>query len=423
MRLLDVLYLAFSALRSRKLRTTLTILGMTIGPALYVAAIASTQGYGEALTRSLQTLGANVIQIMSMPGGPGGGSRVELTDKVLQKLSEVDGVATVVPMYSISSATIRIKGTTVEVSPGGETYRIIAVDLKLLDDIFKGLQLGEGNLSGTGSSIAVIGAKISKPDNSDLPEINLGDAITIEVTSSGGEKHAITVRVIGILKEYGQGLFFNPDTTIFIPLRAGKRLTGLSTYSQVFIIARDTSYIQQIQTEITNVIGSNVRAFSPQQIAQTIEQTMGQFSSFLASISFMSFIVAFLAIMTTMFTSVTERVREIGILKAVGFRTKHILGLFLTEAVLIGLIGGALGITAGVIGAHFFYLPFGNISAPFGQPGRSQVVTFSLQVTPKITLDLLLTTLAMAIMIGLLAGLIPAWRAAKYRPVEALRYE
>lgn len=418
MKLLDILYLAFAALRSRKLRTSLTIIGMVIGPALYVAAIASTQGFGEALTSRLQSLGANVIQLMSMPR-----SGVEFTDRTIQKISKIEGVAAVAPIYSVSASVIRVKGMTIELTPGSEeTYRVVAVELSLLDKIFQGLEIQEGELSGSGRYVAVIGSKVSRPDRSDLPEVNLGDLITIEATTGRGETRMVTVKVIGVLKQYGQGLFFNPDTTIFIPLKSGSKLTGASAYSQLLVIAKDTEYIESVQREISNVLGEGVRAFSPQQMVQTIQQTIGQFSMFLASMAFMSFIVAFLAIMTTMFTSVTERIREIGILKAIGFKTRHILGLFLTEAILIGLIGGAIGIILGSIGAYFFYTPFGNIRMGGGGPGGGQAA-FSLQITPVITPSLLLTALTMAVIIGLLAGLIPAWRAAKYTPLEALRYE
>jgi len=415
MKLPDILYLAFAALRSRKLRTSLTILGMVIGPALYVAAIASTQGFGEALTGRLQSLGANVIQLIPMPR-----SGIEFTDRTIQKILRIEDVAAVAPIYSISMATVKIKGKTVELTPSGEeTYRIIAVDLDLLDKIFQGLEIQEGESSGAGRYIAVIGSKVSKPERSDLPEVNIGDLITIEATTSRGETRMITVKVIGILKQYGQGLFFNPDMTIFIPLKAGSKLTGTSTYSQVLVIARDTEYVENIQNEITNILGDGVRAFSPQQMVQTIQQTIGQFSMFLGSMAFMSFIVAFLAIMTTMFTSVTERIREIGILKAIGFKTRHILGIFLTEATLIGFIGGIVGIVVGSIGGYFFFTPFSNIR----MPGGGGQAAFALQITPKITLDLLGTALAMAVVIGLLAGIIPAWRAARYTPLEALRYE
>lgn len=419
MKLPDILYLAFAALKSRKLRTSLTILGMVIGPALYVAAIASTQGFGEALTSRLQSLGANVIQLMPMPR-----SGIEFTDRTIQKILRIRDVAAVAPIYSIPIATVKIKGKTIELAPGGEeTYRIIAVELNLLNKIFQGLEIQEGEFSGVGRYIAVIGSKVSKPDRSDLPEVNIGDLITIETTTGRGETHMITVKVIGILKQYGQGLFFNPDITIFIPLKAGSKLTSASTYSQVLVIARDTEYVENVQKEITDILGDGVRAFSPQQMVQTIQQAIGQFSIFLGAMSFMSFIVAFLAIMTTMFTSVTERIREIGILKAIGFKTRHILGIFLTEATLIGFIGGIIGIVVGSIGGYFFFTPFSNVRMPGGGPGGGGPAVFSLQITPKITLDLLGTALAMAVVIGLLAGIIPAWRAAKYTPLEALRYE
>lgn len=418
MKLLDILYLAIAALKSRKLRTSLTVLGMVIGPALYVAAIASTQGFGEALVSRLQSLGANVIQLTSMPR-----SMVEFTDKTIQKISRIEDVVAVAPTYSISMATVRIKGTTVELTPSGdEAYRVIAIDLNLLDKIFRGLEIKEGELSGSGRYIAVIGAKVSKPDRSDLPEVNIGDLITIEATTGKGETRMITVKVVGVLKQYGQSLFFNPDTTIFIPLKAGSKLTTTSTYSQVLVIARDAEYVESVQRGIINVLGDGVRIFSPQQMVQTIQQTIGQFSIFLGSMAFMSFVVAFLAIMTTMFTSVTERIREIGILKAIGFKTRHILGIFLTEAMLIGLLGGLIGIMVGSVGGYFFFTPFGNIRMP-GAGGGGGQTAFNFQIVPKITPELLITALVMAVIVGLLAGIIPAWRAAKYTPLEALRYE
>ncbi|MEN2975400.1 MAG: ABC transporter permease [Candidatus Caldarchaeales archaeon] len=421
MRLLDIILLAFSALRDRKLRTILTILGMVVGPATYVAVISSTEGISESITSGLKNFGAEKIFVMRS-----GRSTVDITDRDAESVSKIQGVKHVIPFYAISSGYAKSKGMTIELSPL-ETYSILAVDLKDIDKIFPGIKLKEGVIPLRGDNVAVIGLKVSEPDSKDLPRIYIGDAVTIARGSFTGEFKSHSVIVKGVLDYYGQSFFYNPDLLIFVSRDVGRKLTESKSYTGMFIVAEDPSLVDYIEQTLIELYGGEFIVISTKSVLRTVQSITSMLTIFLVSVASMSLIVAFLAIMATMFTAVTERIREIGILKALGFKTRDVLFIFLTEAALIGLIGGVLGAAVGAAGAYILAQPSsieqeasGNVSHFRGQMGFSEV---NISYIPKITPELILTAIGIAFLVGVFAGIIPAWRAAKYTPVEAIRKE
>jgi len=421
LKLLDIIILSFSALKDRKLRTILTILGMVVGPAAYVAVISSTEGISESIIDSLRGLGAEKIFVWRSARGT-----LDITDKMVQDISRIEGVKYAIPFYAISAGQVKAKGKTVDLNPA-ETYSVLAMDFKDIDKIFPNIKLREGTVPPAGDNVAVIGSKVSEPDSSDLPRINLGDAITIIKYDPSGHTKSSSTIVVGILDYYGQSFFYNPDLLIFISREAGKRLVGGKSYAGIFVVAEDPSIVDYVENKIKERYGGDVIVISTKTVLQTVQSVATLLSFFLASMSSMSLIVAFLAIMATMFTAVTERIREIGLLKALGFKTRHVLMMFLMEAGLIGLIGGVIGVLVGALGAYILAQPSPTIEAPEagvthirGQLGFSAL---GIYYVPKITPELILTAIVIAFMVGILAGIIPAWRAAKYTPVEALRRE
>jgi putative ABC transport system permease protein len=238
--------------------------------------------------------------------------------------------------------------------------------------------------------------------------------------------------VKGVLSEFGVGLFISPDDTLFIPLESGRLLTGTTHYTGVFVIASSREVVNEVTNSISNIYGNKVRIQAVSFILSTIQSITSSVSTILASIASISVIVAFMGIMTSMFTSVYERTREIGVAKAIGYTNTSILLFFLGEAVLTGLIGGTIGSAVGAVFSNFLLLLFSG-GIRFGGPGgfthppvggqAAPTPQTSLQITPVITPQLLLLAILMATAVGALAGLVPAWRASRLTPVEALRHE
>ena len=161
------------------------------------------------------------------------------------------------------------------------------------------------------------------------------------------------------------------DKSIIINLPTGNSLFKKGG-DQMAVIALSGDFVNTVQQEITNLYGSNnIGVTTPKAIIKTIQGAQGGNSSFQAGIAFIALLVGAVGIITTLYTSVNERIKEIGTMKAIGAKNRFILALFLSEALIIGLLGSTLGLVVGVAGAYI--LTSGILGAGGGSPGSGSV--------------------------------------------------
>ncbi len=398
--IVDLLLLAFSALRERRLRAALTILGIAIGPAAMVAIIGTTEGYTDTIVNQLQALGQNTVVIFPAKD-------YKLSNNDVNKIKKLSYVNDITPFYQSRGQFRKPDGTSMMVT-------IYALDLNLLNKIVVGSKLAEGGIPPQSLyTNCVVGndVVISKG----IKYYDVGEAITVYIPTMKGDKlviSSVSFRIAGILAPYGTVFPVNPDASIFLPLQAGKSLLNIKDYSGIFIIAKSAEVVDALVNELKSMYGDNVEIVSLKEIAKTVTNIINILNNLLFTVSSISFAVAFTGIMSTMFTSVVERTREIGILKALGYSSRDVLMLFLYESIVMTLIGVIIGIASGVVGAHFIAY------RPLRIAGSWTVVS-----EPKITYLLILRALGNSLMVGVVGGLLPAWKASKMVPVEALRYE
>jgi putative ABC transport system permease protein len=433
MRLPDLVRYAFRALTDRKLRAILTIIGVVIGPATIVALLGATQGFSSSITSELNRLGATTIVVTPARGAT-------ITQLTLPQIERIPNVSVVVPFYLLSG-TIKVAGQT-------QSVQIVALNIADLRYILPGLTLQTGSTpTGDELNAADVGYYVAHPNIPGAPNISVNQVITLSIASGGGftgfgespsssSTRQVSFVVKGIYAEYGQSFFIDPDEGLVVPLQEGEALTHSGDYSGVMIVAKSVQAVAQVQSDVESLLGSNYRVLAVSSVVDTITSVIGSVGSLLASIGGISLIVAFTGIMTTMFTSVTERTKEIGILKALGYTGRTIMTMFLFEAIMIGLIGGVVGVSVGSIISYFLTSLFavrGFTAAGVGRftragaPGGMGSATFgggpttSLRITPAITPPLILLGIGLAVGISALAGVIPAWRASRLQPAEALK--
>jgi len=424
MNLLDILPIAYSSLKDRKLRTVLTMLGILIGPATIVSLLSITGGFNAGITQQFEKMGVNTVVVMPARAGR------TLTTTDVTKLQGIGNVRTVSPFYQSVAAL-----------SGGTSVSISAIAPQDTARLIPGFSLSEGRLPDdyeiTG---AVIGYNLAYPSDPAKSPLRLDQVVTVTRTiREFGRTKTVTrsFLVVGIANKFGQGLMLNVDDGILVSLKAGQVLTGSTSYSGIFVIADRVENVNGIVDSISSVL-ENVRTITVQQILDTVQTILGTVTLLLLSIALMSVVVAFFGIMTTMLTTVTERTREIGLLKALGYNNRVVMLIFLAEASLMGLIGGALGSSLGA-GLSFVLIHFlsqslgsnpgGSQRAPVGGAGGAPMggqfggSTSFFNISPLISPELVGGAVLMAAAVATLAGLIPAWRASKLTPVEALRHE
>jgi len=420
--ILDFFRLSWKELMTRKARSALTVLGIVIGVAAVVALIAIAQGMQATVKREFEAIGYDTI--LAIPGeapqdlqGPRAGMRPPLFGGG-QKGATLDlGRLTQLPQVAAVGA-IRVE-TAIVAAPGleGQGFlRVTGLSSGITQDFpgyFSGFSLAEGREFEEGDQFSVIlGPKVAE----DLG-VSVGDRITIE-----GQEF----EVIGILEGSEnrgalRGLAGDPNYGIYLPLKAVDVLFGEPGKISLALVkaaeGADVEQTAQLVRQAMTMAGTPVTTTTVQQLAEMATRMLSGLQSTLAAIAAISLLVGAIGIMNTMYTAVLERVREIGIMKAVGAKGKHILGLFLLESGLVGLIGGSLGV---IVGAALASVA-GRFIASSVTMGKA--VTGEFLFSPVFSAGLIVGALALSFGLGALAGVWPAQRAARLNPVEALRYE
>ena len=399
----DYIKFSFDSLRHRKLRSWLTMIGIFIGIAAVVALISISQGMQTTITEQFEMMGTN--KIMVMPGGGamfgmfGGG---ELNADDLDAVGKAEGVDIAAEMY-YESGNIKFsdetKNTFIIGLPTDETLEII--------ENMQGFDIEKGRDLKSGDRYKItIGWLLWEGDFFEK-SVDLRDKIEIE-----GQEFS----VVGLVSRIGNNA---DDSQVYIPLETAREiLDEPKEISTIFVEIKESYEVDDVAENIKEELRDSrdedegEETFSVQTFEQLLEQfndILGIVSIVLIGIAAISIVVGGVGIMNTMYTSVLERTKEIGIMKAVGAKNSNVMTLFLIESGMIGLAGGIIGIGIGIglskiveiIAAQAGLLP---IKAYLGAP-------------------LLLGALAFSFIIGAASGTLPAMQASKMKPVDALRYE
>ena len=418
MQLVDLFKLASKALIDRKMRSVLTIVGIAVGSAIILALIASSSGLNAGISANIEKTGANVLTIRSAGGffERGSSNTYQLSQQDINYLTTIPGVTAAYPFYSFG-ASINSGGTSLQAS-------VVGMSLNALPILYKGLTVAEGQIPLLGDTTsAAVGWGIANPQGGTA--IGLNQMVSMSVSGIKGSKSAVSYAVLatGILTQYGSALFSNIDDTVFISFQAAQFLSKTPYFTGVYVVVDNTDDVANVQNTIETYYSNNVRVISPGQILSSIQAITGQLTVFLGSIGAVSLFVATVGIVNTMYVSVMERTREIGILKAIGYRPRQIMGMFLSEAALTGMIGAVCGLLLGYVLSFLMGGLLGGIGGGgrvgFGGGGGGM----SMTITPVFSTELIIFSLVFPVILATVAGLYPAWRASRMNAVVALKYE
>lgn len=413
MNFIEFLRLASESISSNKMRSLLTMLGIIIGVASVIIMISISAGTEASIEEQITGLGSNLVYVTTsfMRGGarmgPGGGAQEGglVFDDAFAIAEEVNGVAAVVVEQS-SSETVKAGSVVLEdVTILGSTPDFPSVrDM----EIEEGRYFNQREVDRT-QKVAVLGSTLAT-------EL-FGEEDPIGQTVNAGDTK---LTVIGVFSERGLVSGVDFDSQLYIPITVVFQKFAPSQFARfmgdrvrvIYVELEDPDKMDNVIQQITFLLlkrhdlaaeEADFSVTTQQDIIQTQEATTAAFRSLLAWVAGVSLIVGGIGIMNIMLVSVTERTREIGIRQSIGATPNDIRMQFLTEAILLSLVGGVIGVLSGVGGAWIF-----------GELSEMRTVVVSTSIILAFT---------SAAFVGIFFGFYPANKASQLDPIEALRHE
>ncbi len=419
------LRIAVRAVTGHRLRSTLTVVGIVIGIATVITFASFGASVQSDVVSEFQGTSASEIYVLTdslepqtgdggdgPPTPPSSVSELGLpaiTDYDIEQLATIDGVTAVIPQADVPAVSLTVNNETV----GQST--LTATSPAAFDD--NSLVAGRAFDADAEGELVLSEAVVSQFSTN----VSVGEQVTVDF----GDRTE-TATVVGITSGARGGIGgdfsgFGPaayvpttyyETTVESPANG----VDQRAYTQVTLVAeagRVPETQERVQeyfrsggdSDAAQILGdnSNVTVQSTADIVEGIQSVLEDITRLVTGIGVLALLVGAFGIANIMLVSVTERTKEIGIMKAIGAHNREVMGLFLTEAVLLGLAGAVVGIPAG--------LGVGYVAATYAEVGFT------------IPYGWIAIAVGMGITIGVVAGLYPAWRAARVDPIEALRYE
>ncbi|MGH3845764.1 MAG: ABC transporter permease [Pseudonocardiaceae bacterium] len=413
MSLREALLIALRALRAHRLRSALTMLGLVIGVASVVFLAACGQGVGNSVDARIETIANNITVVPQASDLPDGPPAQSLTDADAAALQSAPDVATVTPAAT-ATASIATDATTLL---SGTVIGTTSQWAQNNNRDFKAGSFFDAAQSSSDARVVVLGPIVATT----LFGHNAAAAIgqTVQISNS-------PFRVVGVMQSYGAQL----DNTAVMPLSTARTYIvgpGIGVgniLKQITVEAPTQAQVAAAMDEVTSILDarhhitdSNRSDFQVQSLGHrltTFNQIIGIITVFVPAVAGISLLVGGIGVLNIMLVSVTERTREIGIRKAIGATSRAILEQFLIESVVLAAFGGLVGIGVG-IGLSTLV----RIVAPAISPGSGIFAGFA----PVLSALAIVVPFGISIVIGLVAGGYPAYRAARLLPIEALRYQ
>ncbi len=370
-----------------KTRAALSIVGIAIGIATIVALGMVTGGL-QTSTQSTLKAGAAEISITKIGSNNFGSSGGTIDESLVTDIKNISGIKDTAGILGVNANVTGSSSSSSGLGSGGG-FSVSGIDSSKLSLV--GITSVNGTIFSNGSSNEIIIGKTAAN--------NLNKTIGSTINIYGTE-----FKVTGIF-ETGN---FMQDGGAFMSLSTLQNLTNnTNKVSTIDVKATDNANITEVSQAIQNTYPNELSATTAADQANRINQSLGTINTASWAISLLAIVIGGIGIINVMIMSVFERTREIGVLKAVGWKSKRILGMILGESVILTLVAAVVGIIMGIIAVEVLL----------------NVIFTSGSFSPVLTLDILLRAFGVAFLVGLIGGLYPAYRASRLAPTEALRYE